>query len=150
MVEVILRTDVDNLGSEGDLVDVRAGYARNYLIPQGLALRATEGNRRRIEEERRQRSRAAVRDKLIAGELAEQLEGRSLTFTVRAGEEGRLFGSVTAADIASALAEEEIEVDRRKIVLEEPIKELGVYRVPVDLHTEVQPELRIWVVAQEE
>ena len=149
MVDLILRTDVDNLGSAGEVVHVRAGYARNYLIPQGLALEATEGNRRRFEEERRQTSCTAEREKVHAEDLASELEGVSLTFTVRAGEEGRLFGSVTNADISEALEKEGHHVDRRDIVLEEPIKELGVYTVPLRLHAEVEPEIRIWVDAQE-
>jgi len=149
MVDVILRADVENLGSAGDVVHVRPGYARNYLIPHGLALVATEGSRRRFEEERRQSSRTVERQKVHAEDMASELEGVSLTFTMRAGEEGRLFGSVTNADISEALEKEGLQVDRRDIVLEEPIKDLGVYRVPIRLHAEVEPVIRIWVVAQE-
>ena len=148
-MEIILKRSVENLGDAGEIVDVKPGYARNYLIPQGLALRATAGNRRRLEEERRHSLRAEERAKERAEELAEEVEGRSLTFTVLAGEEGRLFGSVTSADIAEALEKEGVTVDRRKIVLDEPIKELGVYRVTVDLHPEVRPEVKVWVVAEE-
>lgn len=148
-MEIILKRTVENLGDAGEIVDVKPGYARNYLIPQGLALRATTSNRRRLEEERRHSLRAEERAKEKADELAQQIEGRSLTFTVLAGEEGKLFGSVTSADIAEELEEEGVTVDRRKIVLEEPIKELGVYRVPVDLHPEVRPEVKVWVVAEE-
>lgn len=149
MTDVILRQNVENLGEAGELVAVKPGYARNYLIPQGLALPATEGNRRRFEEERRQAARSAVREREQADELAAEIEGHSLTFAVKAGEEGRLYGSVTAADIAEALLAEGLSVDRRLIELEEPIKELGVYRVPVRLHAEVRPEVKIWVVAEE-
>lgn len=149
MVQIILRRDVENLGEAGDVVDVKPGYARNFLIPRGLALRATEGNLRRLEEERRHAVRAARREKERAEELATELEGRSVTFTVLAGEEGKLFGSVTTADIAEALAEEGLEIDRRTLRLEEPIKQLGVYRVPVDLHADVRPEIKVWVVAEE-
>ncbi len=149
MVEVILRTDVEDLGRAGELVDVKPGYARNYLIPRGLAHPATEGYRRRYEEEQRQSTRAAGRQMEWAEELAKELEGRSLTFSVRAGDEGRLFGSVTSADIAEALAREGLDLDRRTIELDEPIKELGVYRVQIHLHADVHPEVRVWVVAQE-
>lgn len=149
MTDVILRKDMENLGEAGELVSVKPGYARNYLIPQGLALLATEGNRRRFEEERRQAARSAARELEKAEELATGIEGHSLTFTVKAGEEGRLYGSVTAADIADALLAEGLSVDRRLVELDEPIKELGVYRVPVRLHAEVRPEVKIWVVAEE-
>lgn len=149
MTEIILQEDVENLGSAGDVVDVKPGYARNFLIPRGLARRATAGNLKRIQEERRRREKAATRERQVAEDLSERLEGLSLSFSVRAGEEGRLFGSVTASDIADRLAEQGLEVDRRTLQLEEPIKELGVYRVSVDLHAEVRPELKIWVVAEE-
>lgn len=149
MTEIILREDVENLGSAGDVVDVAPGYARNFLLPQGLALEASEGNLKRLEEERRRARRAEEREIAEAEQLGEELEGRAITFKVRAGEEGTLFGSVTPADVVEKLAEEGIEVDRRQISLEEPIKELGVYRVTVDVHDEVQPELKVWVVAEE-
>ncbi|MCG8468220.1 MAG: 50S ribosomal protein L9 [Gemmatimonadetes bacterium] len=149
MVEVILRKDVADLGRAGELVTVRPGYARNYLIPRGIGLLATEGNRRRFEEERRQVEQSAQRERDMAAELGARLEGQSVTFTVRAGEEGRLFGSVTAADIAEALGEEGHEVDKRFIRLDDPIKELGVYDVPVRLHADVEPALKVWVVAEE-
>ena len=149
MVEVILRKDIVDLGYAGELVQVKAGYARNYLIPQGLVLLATEGNRRRFEEDRKQIEQAAARYRDEAGVLAEQLEERSVTFNVRAGEEGKLFGSVTAADIADALEREGLTIDRRVIKLDEPIKELGVHDVTVRLHADVQPKLKVWVVAEE-
>lgn len=149
MVQIILRSDVEDLGEAGDILEVKPGYARNYLIPQGLAMEATESNLRRVEEERRHRKRAADREQEHARELGAELQGRSVTFSVMAGEEGRLFGSVTSADIAEALAKEGIEVDRRQILLEEPIKQLGVYRVPIHLHAEARPEIKVWVVAQE-
>lgn len=149
MVEVILRKDVADLGHAGDMVDVKPGYARNYLLPQGLALRATEGNRTRFEEERRQIEQAAERERERAQELAKDLEDRSLTFNRRAGEEGRLFGSVTSADIAEALEAEGLDIDRRLIRLEESIKELGVFTVPIRLHADVEPEIKVWVVAEE-
>ena len=149
MTRLILRKDVDNLGHVGDVVEVKPGYARNYLIPQGFAYSASEGSARRLQQERQQAVLGVEREREKAEEAALLLEGRSVTFKVRAGEEGRLFGSVTNADIAEQLAAEGLDIDRRDIVLEDPIKELGVYRVPVRLHADVRPELTVWVVAED-
>ena len=149
MVQLILKHDVEHLGSAGDVVDVKPGYARNYLLPQGLALEATEGNLKRLQEEERREEKAAEREMEQARELAEKLEGQSVTFSVRAGDEGQLFGSVTAADIAERLQEAGLDVDRGWIDLEEPIKQLGVYTVAVDLHSDVRPEFKVWVVSEE-
>jgi large subunit ribosomal protein L9 len=149
MVEVILKTDMKDLGQAGDLVHVKPGYARNYLIPNGLAFLATPGARKRYEEEQRRVVRTQERAKSDAQDLATELEGLSLTFTAKAGEEGRLYGSVTTADIAEALAKEGLDVDKRIIHLDEPIKELGVFAVPIRLHAEVEPEVKVWVVAEE-
>ncbi len=149
MVRIILRRDMENLGEAGDIVDVAAGFARNYLLPQGFAYEATDANVRRHEEELRHMAQRSSRDLERAESQAEKLEGVSVTFRVKAGEEGRLFGSVTSSDIAGALAELGHEIDRHIIRLEEPIKQLGVYKVPVRLHAEVQPEVSVWVVAEE-
>jgi large subunit ribosomal protein L9 len=149
MTQVILRTDVADLGGAGDVVDVKPGYARNYLIPQGLAYSASEGNVRRLESERQEAQVGMDRQKDRAEGLAAELEGRSVSFKVKAGEEGKLFGSVTTVDIAEQLASEGVTIDRRDIIMEEPIKELGVFRVPVRLHADVRPELTVWVVAEE-
>lgn len=149
MVEVILRRDVADLGLAGEMVNVRPGYARNYLIPQGIALVATEGNRRRFEEERRQVEQSAEREREAAQELAGELEGREVNFVRRASESGRLFGSVTAADIADELEKEGVAVDRRAIRLEDPIKDLGEHDVPVRVHMDIVPTLKVSVVAEE-
>lgn len=149
MVELILREDVEHLGDVGDVVEVRDGYARNYLLPQGLAYEATEGNLNRLQEERRRAEKAVRRERDQAEELAEKLSGSSITFSKRAGEEGRLFGSVSDSDIAQRLQEEGYEVERRHVDLDEPVKELGVYTVGLDLHAEVRPEIKVWVVAEE-
>lgn len=149
MTEVILQRDVEDLGTAGEVVQVAPGYARNYLLPQGFALPATDGNLKRIHEERRREERAAERVREEAESLASELSGRSLTFHKRAGEGGKLFGSVTGDDLVSQLAEEGVEVERSRVLLDEPIKELGVYSVAVDLHEDVQPELKVWVVAEE-
>lgn len=148
MVQVILRQVVDDLGGIGDVVDVKPGYARNYLIPQGIAYEANEANLRRFEEERRHIMERSGRELDRAKAAAERIEGQSVSFSVRAGEEGKLFGSVTASDVAEALGENGIEVDRHLIRLDEPIKQLGVYKVTVRLHAEVRPEVTVWVVAE--
>ncbi len=149
MVEVILREDVENLGSVGDVVDVKPGYARNYLVPQGKAYEATAGNKRRLTEDRQRLERVAARARTAAEKLASQLEGRSVTFAVRSGEGGRLFGSVTNADIAEKLAEDGVTIDRHSIRLEEPLKQLGAYTVAIHLHADVRPEIKVWVVSEE-
>ena len=148
-MQVILRNRLENLGDAGEIVDVKPGYARNYLIPQGLAYEATKENIRRHEAER---SRAQARDAEVLGEARERaraIEAVSLTFHARAGQEGKLFGSITTADIAEKLAEQGIQIDRRQIELDEPIKTLGVTSVPVRLHSQVRPEFKVWVIAEE-
>lgn len=147
-MEIILRQGVENLGKPGDVVKVKAGYARNYLLPHGLAYEATPGNLKRIQQER-ERLEAAENDRRTAAQgLAEKFEQVSLTFSARVGEEGKLFGSVTAADIAQQLEAQGFHVEKRQIDLHEPIKALGVYRVPVRLHADVKPEVRVWVIKQ--
>lgn len=150
-VNIILRQDVPNLGEAGEVVSVRAGYARNYLFPRELAYEATDASMRRLEEERQQLEQRARREFLEAGRRAASLEEVSLTFQAKAGEESKLFGSVTAADIADRLNELglDFELDRRQVDLEEPIKALGVYSVPVRLHADVRPEIKVWVVKEE-
>nr|PZN90880.1 MAG: 50S ribosomal protein L9 [bacterium] len=150
-MKIILRQDVPNLGSAGEIVSVKPGYARNYLLPRGFAYEATEANLRQLEEEKRRAEQRARRAYLEARRRAAALEGISLTFKVRAGEESKLFGSITAADIADRLNEQglDFQVDRRDVMLEEPIKSLGVYSVPIDLHSEVRPEIKVWVIKEE-
>lgn len=149
-MQVILMKEMENLGEVGDVVDVKPGYARNYLVPRGFAIRATKSNLSRIEEEREHLVAAAEREIEKATALAGEIEGQSLNFPVRAGEEGKLFGSVSTSDIADALAEKGIEVDRRTVQLAEPIKQLGTYKIPIRLSAEVQPEVTVWVVAEED
>jgi large subunit ribosomal protein L9 len=147
-MDVILREDVEKLGQAGDLVTVKDGYARNFLLPRGLAYQATEGNRRRLEAEQRQRGRRAAAAAADARGVAERIEAVSLSFSMKAGEGDKLFGSVTAADIADRLIAEGFAVDKRAVELDEPIKTLGAYKVPVRLHAEVKPEVRVWVVKE--
>jgi large subunit ribosomal protein L9 len=150
-VKVILRQDVAKLGAAGDVVSVRPGYARNYLLPRGFASEATAANVRALEDERHRSEQRARRDYLEARRRAAALEQVSLTFNARAGEESKLFGSITSSDIADRLREQglDFEIDRRDIELEEPIKSLGVFAVPVRLHAEVKPEIKVWVIKAE-
>lgn len=147
-MEVILREDVKSLGKAGELVKVKPGYARNFLLPKGLAYEATEGNRKRILAESKARVARAAEEKSAAEVIAATLAGVSVTLARKVGEGDRLFGSITAQDIADALAKQGHAVDKRKIELEHPIKTLGAHTVPVRLHHEVQAELRVTVVAE--
>ncbi len=147
-MEVILRQAVEKLGRPGDIVKVSAGYARNYLLPRGVAYEATPGNKKRIERERQRLEAAEESRRTSAQGFAEKLEQVSLTFSARVGEEGKLFGSVTTADIAQQLGEQGYSIEKRQIDLKEPIKALGVYRVPIRLHADVHPEIKVWVIKQ--
>ena len=145
-MEIILRQAVENLGTTGDVVKVKAGYARNYLLPHGLAYEATPGNLKRIQQERERLEAAENERRGTAQGLAARLEQVSLTFSARVGDEGKLFGSVTAADIAQQLEGQGFHIEKRQIDLHDPIKALGVYRVPIRLHADVKPEIRVWVI----
>ena len=145
-MEVILRQAVENLGKPGDVVKVKNGYARNYLLPRDLAYEATPGNLKRIQQERDRLEAAENQRRDTAQGLATKLEAVSLTFSARVGEEGKLFGSVTAADIAQQLEAQGFHIEKRQIDLHEPIKALGVYKVPLRLHADVKPEIRVWVI----
>jgi large subunit ribosomal protein L9 len=147
-VEVILRQAVENLGHPGDVVTVSNGYARNYLLPRGVAFLATEGNKKRITQEKARLEAAEASRRDAAQQLADRMAEVSITFAARVGEEGKLFGSVTAGDIAQQLEAQGYHVERRQIDLHEPIKALGVYRVPLRLHADVRPEIKVWVIKQ--
>ena len=147
-MEIILRQAVENLGKPGDVVKVKAGYARNYLLPHGFAYEATPGNLKRIQQERDRLEAAENERRGAAQGIAEKLEQVSLTFSARVGEEGKLFGSVTAADIGAQPEAQGFHIEKRQIDLHEPIKALGVYRVPIRLHADVKPEVRVWVIKQ--
>ena len=150
-MKLILRKVVENLGDPGDIVDVKPGFGRNYLIPQGLAYEASKGNIRRLEEEKTQADERARRDYLEAKRRAAQLDHMSLTFHARAGEDGKLFGSVTSGDIADRASEQGLDfrVERRQVVLDEPLKTLGASRVPIRLHPEVEVEIDVKVEREE-
>ncbi|MEE4311674.1 MAG: 50S ribosomal protein L9 [candidate division KSB1 bacterium] len=145
-MKVILRKDVEHLGNVGELLEVKPGYARNYLIPQGIALIANEKNMKRLEEEQRQQEIKKDRDKIAAEKLSEELSKVSCTASVQVGEEDKVFGSITSQDIAELLKEKGFDVDKKKIIMEEPIKALGIYDIPIKLHTDVEAKIKVWVV----
>lgn len=147
-MRVVLREDIDKLGRRGEVRDVAAGYARNFLLPKGKALPATDGNMKRVEQERRRYAVLQAKEKEDAAAVGRRLAGVSCTIVRKVGENDQLYGSVTASDIADFLAKEGIEIDKRRILLEEPIKALGIYTIPVKLHADVQGEVRVWVVKE--
>ncbi|MFN8651303.1 MAG: 50S ribosomal protein L9 [Gemmatimonadales bacterium] len=147
-MEVILREDVKSLGKAGELVKVKPGYARNFLLPRGLAYEATDGNRKRIQAESKARTARLEQEAGEARAMAAKLGGVSLSLTRKAGEGDRLFGSITAQDLADALAAQGHTVDKRKIELEHPIKTIGQHTVPVRLHPDVIAEVRVTVAAE--
>jgi large subunit ribosomal protein L9 len=148
MIEVILREDIKTLGKAGALVRVKPGYARNFLLPKGLAYEATAGNKKRIEGEQRAQQAKLSAEKAGAQEFAAKLGEVKLSIAAKAGEEGKLFGSVTSQEIADLLAAQGHEVDKRKIELEQPIRQLGHHTVTVRLHPEVHAEVHVDVVAE--
>jgi len=146
--KILLREDIENLGGRGEVVKVRAGYARNFLLPKGIATLATKGNVKQIDRERESLLKKAATEKSTADAQADQMRGISLAFERKAGEGGTLFGSVTSMDIAEALQAKGYEIDRRKIVLKDTIKETGDYTVNVKLHREVTLEIPFSVTAE--
>ncbi len=148
-MKVLLRSDVATLGKKGDLVSVADGYARNYLVPQGLAVRASRGAEKQAEEMKRARVTRDARDLDAARELASRLTGKNILIPARAGEGGKLFGSITSSEVVAAVQQDTgIELDRRKLDLDEPIKALGIHLVPFRLHPNVDLTLTIEVVAE--
>jgi large subunit ribosomal protein L9 len=146
-VKIILRSDVDNVGKKGDIVEVAAGFARNYLVPKGLALKATSGNIEQAASMRRARDIRDAKDRGAAEDVAQKLVPKVITVKAKAGAEGRLFGSVTSADVATAVQEQTgIELDRRKLHLDEPIKSLGTHQIATRLHSDVEFAITVEVV----
>ena len=148
-VKLILRESVPSLGEAGDLVSVKPGFARNYLLPRGLAILATEGNVRELEHKQRVVAAKVAKERKELEGLRDRLQALSLVVKARAGEEGKLFGSVTAAQIADLIAAQGVEVDRRKIALDEPIKDLGEHSVAVRLQRELVATVKLTVAAEE-
>ena len=145
-MKIILRDDQEKLGKRGEVVEVASGYARNFLLPRGLAFKATPKNMKLFEEEKRVEAAHKRKEEKEVKELSKKLSEISCTIAVQTGEDEKLYGSVTSLDIAEALAREGFEIDKRKVILDEPIKTLGIYHIPVKLHADVTAEAKVWVV----
>jgi large subunit ribosomal protein L9 len=148
-MEVILREDIERLGNRGDVVKVAPGYARNFLLPKKLAVTATEANKKIVEQERQAHLRKEAKQKTEAEDLSKLMAGTVVTIAQKAGENDQLFGSVTAKDVSEALEKQNFSVDRRRIQLEEPIKQLGEHKVPIRLHKDVTAEITVNVIREE-
>lgn len=147
-MKVILRKDHEKLGEAGNVIQVKPGFARNFLIPKGIVYPATAENLKRYDNEKAQMNMKKIQEQKKSEELAKVLENVSCTITVQVGEEDKLFGSVTSQHIAESLEVQGHSIDKRKIVLEEPIKSLGIYSVPIKLHPEVEAKVKVWVVKE--
>ncbi len=147
-MDIILTEDITHLGNAGDLIKVKDGYARNFLIPNGKAIMATTQNIKKLDHQKRQVQEKLNKVKKEAEKLAARVESVSCTVTKPVGEEDKLFGSVTSADIYNSLKNEGIEIDKKKIILDEPLKSLGIFTVPVKIHPEVTADLKVWVVKE--
>ncbi len=150
LMELLLKEDVDNLGARGDLVKVKPGYGRNYLLPRGLAVQATPGNKKQIELQRKALLKKEAAERETATQQADLLKEVTLEFARKVGEHGVLYGSVTSMDIAEALAAKGYEIDRRRVLLKEPIKEPGEFEAPIKLHREVTTSVKVVVRSEEE
>ena len=149
-MEVILREHVDNLGRRGEVVKVADGYARNYLLPRKLALLVTDGNKKQIERERAKFDAVEAEEQKLAGAVADRLASVDVNISRKVGETEALYGSVTTSDIAAALSAKGFDIDRRKIQLQEPIKKLGEYEIPIKLHRDVTTKIKVRVTAEGE
>ncbi|OGW17684.1 MAG: 50S ribosomal protein L9 [Nitrospinae bacterium RIFCSPLOWO2_12_FULL_45_22] len=147
-MKVVLNKDIGDLGKAGSIIEVAEGYARNYLIPRRLALEATTKNLQTFQYQQRMELEKIRKKKGEAEALARKIEEISLTIPAKTGEKDRVFGSITTKDIAMALENEGVEIDKKKILLEDPIKSLGIYTIPIKLHPEVTANLRLWVVKE--
>jgi len=149
-MEVILREDVQDLGRTGDVVNVSRGFARNYLIPQNLAIQATRRNLKQLDHQKRVITKRAERQRKVAASLVERMEGLSVTVTKPVGENDRLYGSVTPKDVVQGLVDEGVtDVSRKQVQLNDPIRQLGIYTVPIRLDAENNVDIKVWVVAKE-
>lgn len=145
-MEIILKEDIEKLGKAGDVVEVKPGFARNYLLPRKLAVESSAANLKLIEVDKKKAQKRISEELKGAEELAKKLSALSCSIPVKVGDDDKVFGSVTSADIAKALEAEGINIDKKKITLDEPIKALGVYTVPVKIHKDVTAQLKVWVV----
>lgn len=146
-MQVILTEDVKNVGDMGEIVEVADGYGRNFLIPKGLALPATSGNRKQLEHQMRLIEKRREAEREAAREILGDIDGISITIPMRVGDSDRLYGSVTNRDIATALSQQGVEVDRKQIEIDRPLSELGIYQVPIKLASGIFANVRVWVVA---
>jgi len=149
-MELILKTTIDNIGEEGDIVKVKPGYGRNYLIPQNLAVMADKSNRARLEIERESIEARKLAQRNDADALSKKIAGAMVTIAKRVGEENKLYGSVTNSEIAEKLAELGIEIDRRKIIIDEPIKTIGIFNIPIKIGYQMVADIKLEIVAQAE
>jgi len=147
-MKVVLRENKDGIGQAGDIITVANGFARNFLFPRGLAMEATSKNINVVTEERKQQVKQVELEKKKLEKMAHTLKEVSITIPVKVGEDGKFFGSITTTDIALALEEEGIKLDRKKIVLAEPIKTIGIHHIPVKLHPTLSAEIKLWVVKE--
>jgi large subunit ribosomal protein L9 len=147
-MEVILKQDVENLGRAGDKVEVKRGYAKNYLIPFNLAIKATPESIKQYEHEKRMEFLQQKKNERNAREIAQKINSLSLSISKQAGEDDKLFGSVSSLEIAELLKKEGFEIDRRKILLPEPIKQLGVYTIPIKIYQDITANVKLWVVKE--
>lgn len=147
-MKVILRQDFESLGKIGEVVDVKDGYARNYLFPRGLAYAALKGNIKALDEEKKSVEKRNLQELKAAETLAAELETVSITIPVQVGEEDKIFGTVTTQMIADALKEKSYDIDKRKVEIEEPIKALGIYEVSLKIHPSVNAKIKVWVVRE--
>lgn len=147
-MKIILRKEIDKLGKAGEIVEAKNGYARNYLIPRGFAVPATPSNMKIYEQEKQAEQRKLQKEIEEAQALANQLNKVSITATIQVGEEDKVFGAVTNQTIADLLKEKDFDIDRKKIILDEPLKALGVYEVPIKLHSEVEAQVKVWIVRE--
>lgn len=147
-MKLLLRQDYESLGVAGDVVNVKPGFARNYLIPKGYGMLATDKNVKRYENDQKQLHWLQEKEKRQSEELAKTLENVSCTITVQVGDEDKMFGSVTSQNITESLEAQGYTVDKRKVLLEEPIKSLGIYSIPIKLHADVEAKIKVWVVKE--
>ncbi len=147
-MKILLKQDIESLGNVGDVVNVKNGFARNYLIPQGMAIEATERNLKAFQETHKLSTLRMAKEKRTAEAMAQELAKVSVTATVQVGEEDRVFGAVTSQNIADLLTDKGYEIDRRRILLDEPLKALGVYDIGIKLHSEVEAKIKVWVVKE--
>jgi len=145
-VRIILLQDFEGLGKAGEQIDVKDGYARNFLFPKGLALKADKNSIKRFQEMARLKDKKKDRALKQSRELAEKLQAVSLTVPVQVGEEDRVFGAVTSIEIAQQLKDKGYDIDKRQIILEEPIKALGIFEIPIKLHSEITTNIKLWVI----